>query len=91
MFNINITGVVAEAEAEVHDAIHALTKDFMDGLHRLEGVKVESAAVSTPTKSANLAHAEAATTAGGTAAVTGTDLHTHEQGPGTSGTGGKTK
>ena len=86
-FSINITGFVAEAEAEVHDAIHALTKDFMDDLHRLEGVKVDSAAVTTPTKSANVAHEEAAATApaasgdaaadaGGTASVSGTDLKT---------------
>lgn len=88
-FHIHIEGVVGELAAEVHDAIHALTKDFMDGLHKLEGVKVESAAVSTPTKSANVAHDQAAAApiqveavppaapaGGGSAEVSGTDLAT---------------
>ena len=101
-FSAHINGFVAEADAEAHEAIHTLTKDFMDALHKIKGVKVESAAVTTPTKSANLAHEEAAATApaasgeaaadaGGTASVSGTDLKINKDGPGTSGTGGKPK
>ena len=93
-FSINIQGAVAAADAELHEAIHALTKDFMDALHKLEGVKVESAAVSTPTKSENIARDQitiapvpaSEPAGGGSAEVSGSELatgtHVHPNTPG---------